>query len=180
MKTLSFYHQKCSHNRLWNTTFQYMSLFRLATIHLQEPPKSKTNLVKHNCASLWNILNEWIRFWKICNWGWKFCSGVVQSWGEWEGKRLLWPFSLRAVSTLPVMASSSVTILRLILPYIYFKKSFYICIWVSTFTWIFRISYDQLFTSNINKCIFIILTLLHKNVKQKQSASSLLSTWFTI
>ena len=44
--------------RLWNPTCQCTSLFRLAIIHLRESPESSTTSVKHNCASLCNIVKE--------------------------------------------------------------------------------------------------------------------------
>ena len=37
-----------------------MSLFRLATIYLQEYPESKMTYLKYNCASLGNTVKEQI------------------------------------------------------------------------------------------------------------------------
>ena len=46
--------------RLWNATFQCTSLIRLAIIHLRESLDSKMTRAKHKCASLCNIVKEWI------------------------------------------------------------------------------------------------------------------------
>ena len=52
--------------RLWDPTFQYMSLLRLAIIDLWESPESKTSSVRHNCTSLFNIVKERItKIWFI-------------------------------------------------------------------------------------------------------------------
>ena len=45
------------HIRLWNPNFH---LFRFAIIHLWESPWFKTTHVKHNCASLCDIVKEQI------------------------------------------------------------------------------------------------------------------------
>ena len=49
-----------STNRLLKPNFQSTSLFRLAIMHLQESPESTTTRVKHNCASLRDIVKEQI------------------------------------------------------------------------------------------------------------------------
>ena len=43
----------------------YMSLFRLVIIYLQDSPESKMSCVKHNCASLGNTEEQITKTWVI-------------------------------------------------------------------------------------------------------------------
>ena len=47
-------------DRLWNSTCQCTSLFRLEIIHLRESPMSKMTCVTHNCMSLSNVVKDQI------------------------------------------------------------------------------------------------------------------------
>ena len=67
--------------RLRNSTFQCTSLFRLVVIHLQEFHMSKMTCVKHNWASLCNIVQS--NLYKITT------LGTNQKWSSWAGGCLI-------------------------------------------------------------------------------------------
>ena len=69
-KLLKKHSMSCSrayvNRRPWNRTFQCTNLFRLMIIHLQESLESETTHMKHNSASVCDIVKEWItRTWFI-------------------------------------------------------------------------------------------------------------------